>query len=165
MEIIQIGNLFNTDKRDRQSGRVYALQGVSPTINTCSGGDAQPKIAYAVANRQRGVPPNTFHRLELGKKISFCITRINTDYMTLTSDKSGVEFNGQQVAIRKLTPWECLRLMGVSEENIAKAKASGISKTQWYKMAGNSIVVHQLAPIFEQLFYPTAQRGEQLKLF
>lgn len=83
----------------------------------------------------------------------------------ITEKKPMTEFNGQKVAIRKLTPWECLRLMGVSEENIAKAKVSGISKSQWYKMAGNSIVVHQLAPIFEQMFYPTPQRGKQLKLF
>lgn len=40
-----------------------------------------------------------------------------------------------------------------------------ISKTQVYKMAGNSIVVHQLHAIFEQMFYPIPQRGEQLTLF
>ena len=67
--------------------------------------------------------------------------------------------------IRKLTPRECLRLMGVNEKRIQQAKQSGISKTQVYKMAGNSIVVHQLHAIFEQMFYPIPQRGEQLKLF
>ena len=76
-----------------------------------------------------------------------------------------VEFEGKRLAIRKLTPWECLRLMGVNEKRIQQAKQSGISKTQVYKMAGNSIVVHQLHAIFEQMFYPIPQRGEQLKLF
>lgn len=42
--------------------------------------------------------------------------------------------------IRKLTPRECFRLMGVPEDDIDKIQAAGISKTQQYKMAGNSIV-------------------------
>lgn len=80
-------------------------------------------------------------------------------------NKVSVEFEGKRLAIRKLTPWECLRLMGVNEKRIQQAKQSGISKTQVYKMAGNSIVVHQLHAIFEQMFYPIPQRGEQLTLF
>ena len=76
-----------------------------------------------------------------------------------------VEFEGKRPAIRKLTEGECFRLMGVNEKRIQQAKQSGISKTQVYKMAGNSIVVHQLHAIFEQMFYPIPQRGEQLKLF
>lgn len=54
--------------------------------------------------------------------------------------------------IRKLTPRECFRLMGVSEENIDKIQDSGISKTQQYKMAGNSIVVDVLFHIFRKMF-------------
>ena len=82
-----------------------------------------------------------------------------------TLDEVSVEFEGKRLAIRKLTPWECLRLMGVNEERIQQARQSGISKTQVYKMAGNSIVVHQLHAIFEQMFFPIPQRGEQLTLF
>ena len=76
-----------------------------------------------------------------------------------------VKFNGKKVAIRKLTPYECLRLMGVNEDNIDKARKSGITKTNIYKMAGNSIVVQCMTGIFEQLFYPKNQKGQQLKLF
>ena len=54
--------------------------------------------------------------------------------------------------IRKLTPRECFRLMGVSEEDIDTIQQSGISKTQQYKMAGNSIVVDVLYHIFRKLF-------------
>lgn len=43
--------------------------------------------------------------------------------------------------IRKLTPKECLRLMGVRDEDIQKMQDAGISDSQLYKMAGNSIVV------------------------
>lgn len=54
--------------------------------------------------------------------------------------------------IRKLTPRECFRLMGVSETDIDKIQAAGISRTQQYKMAGNSIVVDVLYYIFKELF-------------
>ena len=42
--------------------------------------------------------------------------------------------------------------MGVSEEDIDKIQAAGISETQQYKMAGNSIVVPVLEGIFRELF-------------
>lgn len=57
-----------------------------------------------------------------------------------------------ELKIRKLTPRECFRLMGVSEEDIDKIQAAGISETQQYKMAGNSIVVPVLEGIFRELF-------------
>ena len=60
--------------------------------------------------------------------------------------------NEKKYRIRKLTPRECFRLMSVSEENIDKIQAAGISNTQQYKMTGNSIDVNTLSKIFEQLF-------------
>ena len=54
--------------------------------------------------------------------------------------------------IRKLTPTECFRLMGVDDTDIDKIQASGISNSQQYKMAGNSIVVDVLYHIFRQAF-------------
>lgn len=52
--------------------------------------------------------------------------------------------------IRKLTPRECFRLMGVSDENASKMLAVN-SNTQCYKQAGNSIVVPVLMAIFSQM--------------
>ena len=46
--------------------------------------------------------------------------------------------------IRKLTPKECFRLMGLTDEEIQKIQNTGISNSQQYKMAGNSIVVDQM---------------------
>ena len=54
--------------------------------------------------------------------------------------------------IRKLTPKECWRLMGFDDEDFEKAKAAGMSNTQLYKMAGNSICVPVLEAIFRQLY-------------
>ena len=54
--------------------------------------------------------------------------------------------------IRKLTPRECFRLMGLKDDDIDKIQQAGISNTQQYKMAGNSIVVDVLEAIFRNLF-------------
>lgn len=67
--------------------------------------------------------------------------------------------------IRKLTPRECFRLMGVSDPDIDKIQAAGISKSQQYKMAGNSIVVNCLAAIFRQLFIGNFNKVVQTEIF
>lgn len=85
--------------------------------------------------------------------------------------------------IRKLTPKECLRLMGVDDSDIdliqhypyipdgnggwvlpegmteTEAKKLSISESQQYKMAGNSIVVQVLEGIFFQMFSPDRTIG------
>jgi site-specific DNA-cytosine methylase len=53
--------------------------------------------------------------------------------------------------IRKLTPKECFRLMGFSDEDYQKCVDIGISNSQLYKQAGNSIVVNVLEEIFKKL--------------
>lgn len=56
------------------------------------------------------------------------------------------------IRIRKLTPRECWRLMGFTDIEFESAQLSGISNTQLYKQAGNSIVVNVLVAIFKELF-------------
>lgn len=87
-------------------------------------------------------------------------------------------------AIRKLTPLECFRLMGVRDavihimqSTIGKAKAwlkglkgkdedMVISASQQYKQAGNSIIVDVLKYIYEQLWYPKPVKPkEQFDMF
>lgn len=66
--------------------------------------------------------------------------------------------------IRKLTARECFRLMGVKDEQFDKL--SGLSNTQLYKLAGNSIVVDVLEAIFKNLLMPeTTETKGQLSLF
>ena len=55
-----------------------------------------------------------------------------------------------QYRIRKLTPRECGRLMGVSDEDISKMAAVN-SNTQLYKQFGNSIVVDVMCAMFRNL--------------
>lgn len=54
--------------------------------------------------------------------------------------------------IRKLTPKECWRLMGMKDEHFDRCVDAGISNSGLYKQAGNSIVVDVLEYIFKELF-------------
>jgi len=54
--------------------------------------------------------------------------------------------------VRKITPREAFRLMGLNDEEIDKIQLTGLSNAQQYKMAGNSIVVDVLMAIFKNLF-------------
>ena len=72
--------------------------------------------------------------------------------------------------IRKLTPLECWRLMGFSDNDYYAAKSVGTSNAQLYKQAGNSIVVTVLEAIFKNLFLKKHKKkrgivAEQIKIF
>ena len=67
--------------------------------------------------------------------------------------------------IRKLTPRECFRLMGVDDKDIGTIQTAGISNSQQYKLAGNSIVVDVLYHIFRKAFCETHNENQQQTLF
>lgn len=76
------------------------------------------------------------------------------------------ELQNKRYRIRKLTPRECFRLMDVCESDIDKIQASGVSESQQYKMAGNSIVVSVMALCFKNLFSEEqSEQVGQLSLF
>ena len=68
---------------------------------------------------------------------------------SLGGKSKGVVLN--DLRIRKLTPLETWKLMGFDAKDFNKAKASGVSDTQLYKQAGNSIVVNVLKAILNNL--------------
>ena len=90
-------------------------------------------------------------------------------------------------AIRKLTPKECFRLMGVRDNVIGtmqsnnaqaaervpgwkgkgKPEDMAVSASQQYKQAGNSICIDVLAYLYQNLFYPTPKprKQKQFSLF
>lgn len=80
------------------------------------------------------------------------------------------ELQGKKFRIRKLTPKECFRLMGVDDKDIDTIQKSGISNSAQYKLAGNSIVVDVLFHLFRKMFIetePDATKGDvqQLSFF
>ena len=68
------------------------------------------------------------------------------------------------IRIRKLTPKECFRLMGFSDENFDAAQKAGVSNSQLYKQAGNSIVVDVLYYIYVELYKAMPYLFDNLKL-
>ena len=58
----------------------------------------------------------------------------------LTSNHVPMTLNN--LRIRKLTPLECWRLQGFTDEQFYKAKDSGVSNSQLYKQAGNAVTVN-----------------------
>lgn len=59
---------------------------------------------------------------------------------------------GDYFRLRRLTPRECFRFMGVEEVDIDKLVKSGVSDGQLYKMSGNAIVVKVLFHLYTSIF-------------
>lgn len=107
-----------------------------------------------------GVPPNSRSRTGWGGK--------NLAPTVTSSAYADNNFLVKDFRIRKLTPRECFRLMDVADSDIDKIQQAGISKTQQYKLAGNSIVVSCLYHVFRKMFidHSNEQKGYvQLSLF
>lgn len=88
---------------------------------------------------------------------------------TITAESNGLcKIKSAETAteyrIRKLTPKECWRLMGFDDEDFEKAQSAGISSTQLYKQAGNSIVVDVLYYIFKELYIAMPYLFDDLKV-
>lgn len=103
-EVKQVGNLTPDGSfgGNPQVGRVYGVDGISPTLSTMQGGGQEPKILY-------------------------------------------------NFRVRKLTPLECWRLQGFPDWAFNRAKTAGLSDSQLYKQAGNSVTVPVIKAIAERM--------------
>lgn len=136
--------------------RVYDTGKIAPTLTTMQGGNRQPKILEIdlpciAASRGRN-PENPSDRTPgapTEQRLEFNTKGTSNTITTVQKDNYVVE---RTYRIRKLTPRECFRLMGMNDDDIDKIQQTGISNTQQYKMAGNSICVPVLEYIFKNLF-------------
>ena len=101
-DIKQIAQYDTETRLNSNRFRVYATDGISPTLGTMQGGNLEP--------------------------------------CTLVGGR-----------IRKLTPLECWRLQGFTDEQFYKAKNDGVSDSQLYKQAGNSVTVNVIDAIARKL--------------
>lgn len=146
--IKQVGNyMVNSRRKNPEGGRIYDPMGLSPTLNTMQGGNRQPKIIVRAC-----ITPGRIIKRQNGRRFK------NQDEPSFTlscQDRHGVLLKkGNNVQIRKLTPLECWRLQGFSDEQFKKAREAGISDSQLYKQAGNAVTV----PVIREI-------GKKLKLF
>lgn len=150
-ELLQIGQMYGTEKEPNpQAGRIYDADGISPTMDTCSGGNRMPKVAVAMRGRYNA-EGEIEQQLEISdREYSNSITTVQKDSLVGEEQILKTVVGHSPLRIRKLTPKECFRLMGFDDEDFYKAEAVN-SNTQLYKQAGNSIVVDVLEAIFTNL--------------
>ena len=258
----QLGNIStdNSSWNNPQTGRIYSVEGISPTLNTCGGGQREPKIVQVgninpsgkgmngnvfasdglaptiTTNKGEGskvlIPQATkqgYIECEVGgvadlsypnsKTRRGCVQENGTISPTITATETGIcriepkerffkqaletfekadtkygdtidAYNKRvnqsgysptittrpegfktailpvtkDIRIRKLTPRECFRLMGFSDQDFDAAKNAGISNSQLYKQAGNSIVIDVLYYIYVELYKAMPYLFDDLKL-
>ena len=71
---------------------------------------------------------------------------------TLRADRSGLKVAEPTFRIRKLTPQECWKLMGLTETDCTNARNIGVADSQLYKQAGNGIVSNCVKLLVEHLY-------------
>lgn len=123
-------------KQHHQQDRVYKGDLALAEPANIPGGSYK----YIVAMRGRG--ENNEQQLEPNAQ--------GVDNALTTVQKDNLVMETPRYRIRKLTPRECWRLMGYTDEDFDKA-AKVNSNTQLYKEAGNAIVKQVLMAIFRQL--------------
>ena len=130
------GNVQTTDTARALLARYSKGQPNRPA--ECSG--------VLIDNRVKVMPVLTPDRLEKrqnGRRIK----NEGEPAFTLTSqDRHGVLIADDRIKIRKLTPRECFRLQGFTDEQFDRAAAVN-SETQLYKQAGNAVTVNVVEEI------------------
>ena len=134
---IQVGNLnhYNYDEMNR----VYSKEGCCPTLRTMQGGDRQPRVLEQPTILQRS------HGYNTGNEFKSCPSITSSSW-----ENNNVLKNN--FCVRKLTPNECWKLMGFTEEDCANAKNIGVADSQLYKQAGNGIVTNCVELLAEHLY-------------
>lgn len=162
-KIVQLGNVNPSGKG--MNGNVFDENGLAPTLTTNKG--EGNKIAIRQATKKGYIecelggvadlsyPESKTRRGRVQENGQIC--------PTITATEAGVCRIESPIRIRKLTPKECFRLMGFSDENF-EATEKMVSNSQLYKQAGNSIVVDVLYYILVELYKAMPYLFEDLRL-
>ena len=142
----QVGNIVHTGNWDNpQRGRIYSPDGLSPSLNTVGGGGLEPKIIESDMIHVGDIPKEVLNDNERQRRV-YSDKGVSPSLLGRNDSPKLL----QNLRIRKLTPKECWRLMGFSDDDFKKAEKVN-SNSQLYKQAGNSIVVNVLEAIFSKM--------------
>lgn len=149
----QVGNI-DTKGNNSLWGRVYDTKGLAPTLNANGGGagaktglfyiKSATKVGYEIATSEDTI--NFTHidsktrRGRVGKGIA--------QTLDCACNQAIIENTTKEFRIRKLTPVEAFKLMGVKSEDIELVN----SDTQNYSIAGNGIEVNTLRSIVRAMY-------------
>ena len=156
---IQVGTAVDVNGHDILK-RVYSPNGKSPTVNTCQGGNREPKVLVKAMTEVRTPEANKIryeHRKKTGKDWSprnmrHLVERKDEKMNTLTSALTKQHImqitkdDTQEVYWRKLTPRECERLQTVPDDY-----TNHVSNTQRYKMLGNGWTIEVITHILKNM--------------
>lgn len=143
MKVMQVLQMYGTENEPNpQAGRVYSADGISPCLDSCGGGNRMPKIVRPC------LTPDIAEKRQNGRRFK----DDGEEMFTLTAqDKHGVLLDdGRLVRIRRLTPKECFRLQGWTDDCFEKAQFVN-SDSQLYKQAGNGVTVNVIYEIGKKL--------------
>ena len=137
--------------------RVYSPDGKSPTVNTCQGGNREPKVAVQsyrevrtdeakamrkMTRQQTGKDHTPFRAKKLEPRKD---GKVGTVTPSLNKDHE-ISIEKEDLTWRKLTPLECERLQTVPDNY-----TDHVSNTQRYKMLGNGWTVEVIKHIFKNM--------------
>ena len=105
----------------------------------------EPKLVGGIGEKNFGKQYRQGNRVYDSNAIAMCLTA----HPVGNAGGNSYLYSTNDFRIRKLTPRECWRLMGFKDKYFDGVQ--GVSNTQLYKQAGNSIVVDVLRAIFREL--------------
>lgn len=126
--------------------RVYSTGGVGNALTTMGGGHREPKIAEEVLAT---LTPDRLEKRQNGPRFK---ANDEPAHTINTQDRHGVAIGYYpRYRIRKLSPLECWRLQGFTDEAHQTVVDAGLSDSQRYKQAGNAVTVNVITALGEKL--------------
>jgi DNA (cytosine-5)-methyltransferase 1 len=167
-----VGNVLYNRKGFRTNTQVYDINKICGTIDTGTGGGRQPHVLvddkyYLSDKAKKSIieNPKNLQKSKVNPDISTTLqspgnacgvykgaTYISkedgTTYCLDTGNNQAIEYDKR---IRRLTPKECFRLQGFPDSFVDKCREIGISDTQLYKQAGNSMTADAMAYLIKEV--------------
>ena len=144
-----INTNFNSYKLE---SRLQDLDGAVDTLLTSSGSRCPHCIPIKNATKKGYLEATEGDGIDISSRMEYHRGTVQKDkaqtISTMVGENVGVMMN--DLRIRKLTPKECFRLMGVKDEDFKKI-AKNQSDSSLYHLAGDSIIVNVLMAIFKEM--------------
>ena len=147
-----------------QGQRVYSTAGTSVCLASEGGGwgaktglyfvdmNADPKVTHKArcitARQDSGVSNRRGEHSAVLITGAKTVDKTNPQMVLTAKDADGIEYCGR---VRRLTPHECFRLQGFTDEQFEKLLWADIPEAQLYKMAGNSVTTNVVTAVAKKL--------------
>ena len=139
-------SIVQLNQPTHSNDRVYADDGISPTLNTAQGGNRQPFVSIKEATKKG------YAEATVGDTLNISVPTSKTRRGRVQKGMAGTLQTGESMAtltpdarIRRLTPLECERLMSWPDNWTIG------SDTQRYKQCGNGVVSNCVQAVIEEL--------------